>query len=218
MLSFSHHRSIDLGPLAPFSCAWHLLLLLIVLFLPKELAIHTAAGKEEQVQKFKTSMKVTHMYHIKLALQYLSTLDLAERVVQTALYSIQRLICTAIIYQDTVRNPEEMISTNKKSFTASPLFHSLRTSPSCRFLWYKVRFHCEWQFPTNLAFLSVLIKSWDEKAEVEPDRNCTLRLLWLRVCSPHTWRFSPESTTSGAELLYYTPSATLGVYKMHRET
>lgn len=51
------------------------------------------------------------------------------------------------IYQEPMHNSDKIIPTNKKSFTAFPLFHSPNTSPSCGTLQYKVPFLCEWQFP-----------------------------------------------------------------------
>lgn len=56
-------------------------------------------------------------------------------------------------YQETMCNSEEVIPTNKKSFTAFPLFHSPDISSSCRILQYKVLFLCEWQFPYQPCFL-----------------------------------------------------------------
>lgn len=56
------------------------------------------------------------------------------------------------VYQETTHNSEEVIPTNKYSFTLFPLLRSPDTS-SCRILQYKVLLLCDWQFPYQPCFL-----------------------------------------------------------------
>lgn len=53
-------------------------------------------------------------------------------------------------------------------------------------------------FHTNLVFLTTLVRSWNEKAEVEPDSNCTPSLLQLWVFRVQVERRLPAITASGA--------------------
>lgn len=119
-------------------------------------------------------MKVKCMYHTKLAFQYLPTLVLAERVVQTALYSIQRLICIAISTKRlcvTLRRS----SPKTKSHSQCSLFFSLLThlllAGSCMTKYFSFM---TGSFHTNLTFLRTLTKNWDEKDEIEFVSSCIL--------------------------------------------
>lgn len=124
-------------------------------------------------------------------------LDLADRVVQTALYSIQRLICIAM-------STKRLRITLKRSYpwtnihSQCSLFFALLTHLPAGSCGTKYFCFVTGSFHTNLVFLSTVTASRDEKAEVEPDISCTLCSLRLWVCSPCTWRRSPESTISGA--------------------